>query len=384
MQMLYVVEIDPNERTGLFNAVVNRISREDSITIINLNFYDSLFIRIIKRILGKKSQATLDDFYAEGLFFKTVNVKQSLVKKLRHRFFSGRFKYRDAITAVTNELTKGHYPKFDVIVAHWGMSPCTVTRKLSIKFNLPYINVFHGSDINTKPDQYPEYKIELKENISKSSGNIFVSQSLYEKSKTIFPCDNFIIINNGADVSFNMSDISYNLEIEERNRKLIIGYVGNHLPVKGVDFIPATAKYLNENPIASPFHFVIVGSGPLTSSLKLNMPENCTFTGKLPKADTLNIIKNLDLLIVPSRNEGFPLVIGEALLLNTNVVASKVGGIPELLDNKFLVEQSKNFPIEFGKKILEVISNNESPSVDVTLDWAEIRKREKEYICLNI
>ena len=82
---------------------------------------------------------------------------------------------------------------------------------------------------------------------------------------------------------------------------------------------------------------VIVGDGPLRTSLErqckaLGLAERVEFLGRLPEADTLAEIANSDILVLPSFMEGLPIVLMEALALGVAVVASRVAGIPELVE----------------------------------------------------
>ena len=71
----------------------------------------------------------------------------------------------------------------------------------------------------------------------------------------------------------------------------------------------------------------------LCDFVKLNsLDEFVEFVGVVPDADVF--LKALDLLIVPSFDEAFPTVILEAFSTGTLVVASEVGGIPEMIENK--------------------------------------------------
>tara|TARA_R110000850_G_scaffold13380_2_gene43409 strand:+ start:849 stop:2033 length:1185 start_codon:yes stop_codon:yes gene_type:complete len=85
------------------------------------------------------------------------------------------------------------------------------------------------------------------------------------------------------------------------------------------------------------FELTIVGDGPLLASSRkrvseLGLGECIRFTGGLPEAATLAEIAGADILVLPSLMEGLPVVLIEALALGRPVVASRVAGIPELID----------------------------------------------------
>lgn len=83
----------------------------------------------------------------------------------------------------------------------------------------------------------------------------------------------------------------------------------------------------------------LVGDGPARESLEalasqLDVSDAVTFVGRLPEAETLEEIARSDLLVLPSFMEGLPIVLMEAMALGVPVVASRVAGIPELVEDE--------------------------------------------------
>jgi colanic acid/amylovoran biosynthesis glycosyltransferase len=81
----------------------------------------------------------------------------------------------------------------------------------------------------------------------------------------------------------------------------------------------------------------IVGDGPLSGDLKaqvsaLGLDDSVEFLGRLPEAETLSAIARSNVLVLPSFIEGLPVVLMEALGLGVSVIASRVAGIPELVE----------------------------------------------------
>jgi glycosyltransferase involved in cell wall biosynthesis len=119
----------------------------------------------------------------------------------------------------------------------------------------------------------------------------------------------------------------------ERDRP-IVGIVGRLCPEKGVDlFLEAAARLRAGQPEA---RFLVVGDGPQRDWLEararhLGLDGHVNFVGAVTSAR--EAIAELDVLLVPSRTDGTPLVVLEAQVAGVPVVASRVGGIPEQIDS---------------------------------------------------
>ena len=112
-----------------------------------------------------------------------------------------------------------------------------------------------------------------------------------------------------------------------------IGTVSRLAPQKGVEyFIRAAAIVLGKFPSA---RFTIIGDGPFRTELEklavdLGIGESVEFMGF--QSDVLSIVADFDLFVLTSTRETFGLTLVEALSLGVPVVASRVGGIPEIID----------------------------------------------------
>ena len=82
----------------------------------------------------------------------------------------------------------------------------------------------------------------------------------------------------------------------------------------------------------------LVGDGPEKEELEtlaadLNLKNAVSFAGRLSEGETLEEIAASDILVLPSFMEGLPIVLMEAMALGVPVVASRVAGIPELVED---------------------------------------------------
>lgn len=112
----------------------------------------------------------------------------------------------------------------------------------------------------------------------------------------------------------------------------LVGIVARLVPVKAVDvFIAAAAEINRERPDTQ---FVIVGDGPLRAALTTQvvaagLTRAVRFLGW--RADLASIYADLDVVVCSSRNEGTPVSVLEALAVGSAVVASSVGGVPDVI-----------------------------------------------------
>jgi glycosyltransferase involved in cell wall biosynthesis len=113
-----------------------------------------------------------------------------------------------------------------------------------------------------------------------------------------------------------------------------IGVVGRLSPEKGIDVFLRACRDLADR--GCEFRAEIVGDGPERASLEelraaLNLEDLVKFTGVVENMP--GVYAALDLLVIPSRSEGLPNVLLEALSANLPVVATRVGAIPEVLED---------------------------------------------------
>lgn len=114
--------------------------------------------------------------------------------------------------------------------------------------------------------------------------------------------------------------------------KPLVGMVGRLVPEKGVDlFLEAIHLVLKTKPETEAW---IVGDGPKKEELirqcqRLGLSGKVKFWGYVP--DPINLIKSLDVIVVPSRSEGLSIVTLEAMAQAKPVVAFAAGALPEVV-----------------------------------------------------
>jgi len=154
-----------------------------------------------------------------------------------------------------------------------------------------------------------------------------------------------------------------------------VGMVGRLEPIKGPKyFVEAAALVAGD---LNNVKFLIIGEGSLRRKLEryaetLGIREKCIFTGW--REDTPAIMSILDILVLPSLNEAVGMVLIEAQSKGIPVVASRTGGIPEVVrDNHSGILVSPGSPDELAEAIKRLLKDERMRKQmgDNGLDWVK-------------
>ncbi len=138
-------------------------------------------------------------------------------------------------------------------------------------------------------------------------------------------------------------------------KDFFILFVGRLVPVKNIGNFIKSLTQLKRN-----YKFFLVGDGPQRDELEvlveeLGLSESVRFLGPKGHLETLSIMNSCDVLVLPSLMDQFPNVVIEALSLGKPVIASNVGGIPEINSkNLYLVNDLKEITDLLEKRVEEV------------------------------
>jgi N-acetyl-alpha-D-glucosaminyl L-malate synthase BshA len=150
-------------------------------------------------------------------------------------------------------------------------------------------------------------------------------------------------------------------ELEGNGRDVVVTHVSNFRPVKRIqDLVYAMSIVAKEAPGV---RLMLVGDGPERHGIerlidRLDLRGNVLLTGY--RSDVPNLLRCSDIVVLCSETESAPLTLLEGMSCGLPVIATSVGGIPEIVDdgvNGFLVPPKH--PEAIAEKILELNANGE-------------------------
>ena len=383
MRLAVIFESSPFDRKGLFNAVHNRVKHllatgECSVDVFCVHSRDNAFTRSVRHTpdVPFVDETVVDDIRYRLLWYRFSILDNVLLEKLHVRPWLFR-----RFMASHVDLLKG----YDAVIAH---SFCGGLFALAAheRFGVPYYVTWHGSDVHTHPWRVPVILEDTRAVMESARCNFFVSRALLEaseriiSSKDVFPISSgdtggsqahnrvvpFVpddtvsgvssvrkaVLYNGVSEDFVKYSPERRAAVRERYglayEDKVVAFVGNLVTVKNVLSLPAIFAQVAKG-YDGPLKFWIVGDGKLRTQLESAFPLSfrpndhslsfrpnevsgeISFFGNQPSPVMPDIMNCIDVLVLPSLNEGLPLVCAEALSCGAAVVGSDVGGIAEVI-----------------------------------------------------
>lgn len=273
---------------------------------------------------------------------------------------------------------------FDVVHAHgmYALPAGEVARRVAAALGVPYVVTVHGSDLQIMARD----RARATRTMATAAATTYVSAALRDRAAELgFPIHHAHVVPNGFDPEVFHPALTPDIlpdEAERPDGPLDLLFVGNLLPVKGADLLPDILDRVRRtHPQA---RLTVAGDGPLRASLEAALPRE-RFLGRVPPAEVAELMRRGDVLLVPSRNEGWGCVVTESYACGTPVVATQVGGLPEAVGRAgSLVAPGADFAERFADAVaseaarppdLEQMQRHVGGST-----WAEVVHRELEVV----
>lgn len=224
----------------------------------------------------------------------------------------------------------------DLILAYWVHPEGYGATMVGKQLGLPVVLGAMGSDLRCIPGQMARYQV--KRALSCSSMVLTVSEDLRRCAIQLgAPADRVKTVLNGCDsfVFRPAERAAARAELGVSAESQLILFVGRLQPVKGItELLEAVARLASSHPF---LELACIGEGTLATQLSAraahrDLAGRVLFLNSQPPERIARWLAASNLLCLPSHSEGCPNVVLEALSCGRPVVASDVGGIPELVN----------------------------------------------------
>lgn len=267
---------------------------------------------------------------------------------------------------------------YDILATH-DISCHYIAGIVHKKYGIPYVATWHGSDINLAHEL--GFLQCVKNAIENASHNLFVSKALLNASEIITKKGHKEVIYTGPSPIFEKYSKDKRLELRTKHdveNKKVVAFVGNLFPIKNVMVLPDIFKRVDELS-NEPVEFWVVGDGKLEGCLKDSLVKtkvSFNMLGKKQPAEMPEIMNIIDVLVLPSLNEGLPLVTLEALKCGAYVVGSDVGGISESIGGDNVFKLDNNFVENVSHRIVELLNTSTAVVYPQEFSWENAVEKE--------
>lgn len=392
MRILYLTNIFPyseNPMAGIFitrrieKIIERKVDFEAYATVVKHSTL-SKYVYLLKNKsfyapdLGVKNQNKSMSYYNYIIYrlniydyFTRLIDKDRYYKRLQTKFFR------------IIENTIG-ISKFDLIHAHPTYPTGYIALLFKEKYGIPYVVTAHGSDIHTYPKANLEIRKSTLEILNHADKAIFVSKKLLDIAASVlgYKGNNSIVIPNGVDVRkfIPMDKFKIREKLQLSTDYKYVGFIGNLIPIKNAQLLPEIFNLVKKS--YNSVKFIVIGDGELYNYIQKKCQEHnleVIFTGRIPHDDIPIWLNTLDVLVLPSAEEGWGNVILEALACGVPTVGSNAGGIPEVIGSEEfgrVVELKENFVNIFANNVVELLNRPLLPE--------KLRERALQYSWENI
>ncbi|WP_433936802.1 glycosyltransferase family 4 protein [Sorangium cellulosum] len=241
--------------------------------------------------------------------------------------------------------------RFDVVLGAWLYPDACAAALLARMLGLPYAVKAHGTDVNVVA-RWRSVRPLVGGALRSAAYSIGVSRPMVDALVALgAPEERAVLVRNGVDRAlFRPSDrraARRELGLPERGR--VVTFVGHVSREKGIhELLRAFEALGGDGGGAEPVHLVVVGDGPERGAVEQASARRerarrasdgrdgrgrIIAAGARPLADVARYLAATDLLALPSWAEGTPNVVLEALAAARPVVATSVGGIPDVVES---------------------------------------------------
>ena len=229
----------------------------------------------------------------------------------------------------------------EVIHAHTVAPDGWAASAIGRAIGVPVVATAHGADVRELPARGPRERQVVREAIEHVDQLVAVSRAIQGMAEAIgTPMRPVAVVPNGANGEqfFPRPRAEARAQLGLDPNDDFILYVGQMKPVKGTDVLTEAMGLLRARPGGAPA-LVLIGVGPMRPSMEgrfaeLGLTARVRFLGRVPHGEIPTWFAAADFLVLPSRSEGLPTAACEAAASGRPIVATAVGGTPEIVEHE--------------------------------------------------
>ena len=318
-------------------------------------------ILIISNMYPSKKDPIYGNFVQEQNEFLKKNGFNTLVSKITERDGNPIQKVIKYVKLFSDSFSKALRPDVKIIHYHYEYPTALFAPFFKYVLRKKVFITVHGPRVL----EHTGWKKSLIKSFFNASDYVVcVSDYLKNELQTIYSLNEnkVLSIHCGVDTQkfFPVNQSEARTELHLNTDKKIILYLGRIHDEKGMDYYAKIIpELINEN---KHLYFLFVGNGPHTHHFDVlyeQFPDNFEYRTGVAKEEVPKYFNAADMFVFPTKMETFGLVALEALACDTLVVAAKVGGVPEIIENKnrgFLFENGNELELKETIKLALTIN----------------------------
>jgi len=254
---------------------------------------------------------------------------------LRHRFIREACLERATTYGAENFDRMVEEFRPELLHAHFASEATAHARRLAHKFALPFTFTAHGYDI------YRDPPADFRDRARGSAALITVSMANARYISRTFriPLDRIQVIPSGVDMSRFRPALMRKIADESQASSSFarIACVARYEPAKNLELLVQACAILRDRGVR--FHCVLAGEGDARKSIEktvaeLELCEIVELKGAIDHDEVIELFQTASVAVLSSNREGMPVSLMEAGACGIPVVATSVGGVPELIEHE--------------------------------------------------
>lgn len=275
----------------------------------------------------------------------------------------------------------------DLVDAHYAYPDGAAAARIADALGKPFVLTVRGSDLEVLARD-PARRPAIERTVRRADAVVAVSASLARRAVELGASGSRVFeIGNGVDLGmFSPGDRSAaRRALGLPPAAAIVLAVGRLDPVKGLDLLVAAMPFLRERSSRG-VQLHLIGEGPARASIERlvrerGLREQVVLHGELSSSSLSTWYSSADVVALLSHSEGCPNVVIEALACGRPVVATRVGGVPELIregETGLLVDRRD--PAHVADRLLQAL-DREWDSTDLSShvrnrSWDDVARRQ--------